>query len=388
MRAAATAALALASVTPVSGAAGSFSYVSLSDPSAICLDGSRYGFAFCPSSQSNASWSINIQGGGWCYDEVDCLGRAGSSLGSNATWPTEAKGYYCDPESNPTNTAILFYGDGASFTGYRAAGWAVPGSDTLLWFRGIRNLDASLDQLLSMGMNQATRIVLTGGSAGGLSTFLHLDHVEQRMAVQAPNARVVGQPVCGFFLDHGNDGFAPANVTYTLQMQYVYNMQNSTGSLSTTCQQALAPDSWRCIMAPHAAPFIQTPWFALQSRFDHWQLAEELFLPCMQAQPYSPPYKPSSCDAAEDAAIQDYGYDFMAQFTPLMTAGSKNGAFIDACIIHGSTNSSIDGLNNQAAFEAWYGGSSQHWWIMKCGTGPNATSAGPCDTSPVCAPFP
>ena len=39
-------------------------------------------------------------------------------------------------------------------------------------------------------------------------------------------------PVCGFFLDHGNDGFAPPNVTYTLQMQYLYDMQNASGSLS------------------------------------------------------------------------------------------------------------------------------------------------------------
>lgn len=368
--------------------AASATYITLADPTAVCLDGSRYGFAFCPSSQSNASWEINIQGGGWCYNEVDCLQRAGTALGSNATWPAEAAKYYCDPATNPTNTANMFYGDGASFTGYREEAWPVPGTSSSLWFRGIRNLDATLDRLLSMGMDQASKIVLSGGSAGGLSTFLHLDHVAARMAVQAPAARVVGMPICGFFLDHGNDGFAPANVTYTLQMQYVYNMQNSTGSLSPTCQQSLAPDSWKCIMAPHAAPFIQTPWFALQSRFDHWQLAEELFMPCIQAQPYAPPYKPSSCTGVEDAAIQQYGFDFMDQFAPLMTPGSKNGAFVDACIIHGSTNSSIDGLNNYAAFDAWYAGNSQQWWIMKCGNGPNATSAGPCDPSPICAPFP
>ena len=194
-------------------------------------------------------------------------------------------------------------------------------------------------------------------------------------------------PCKGFFLDHGNDGFAPANVTYTLQMQYVYKMQNSSGSLSTECQNALAPDSWKCIMAPYAAPFVKTPWFALQSRFDHWQLSSELFLPCMQSQPYSPPYKPSTCTAAEDAAIQKYGFDFMDQFTPLMTPSSKNGVFLDACIIHGSTNSSIDGKNSHDAFDDWLAGGKQ-WYIMKCGTGANATSAGPCDTSPICAPFP
>ena len=57
-------------------------------------------------------------------------------------------------------------------------------------------------------------------------------------------------------------------------MQYVYNMQNASGSLSSTCQTSHAPDSWKCIMAPYAAPFITTPWFAFQSRFDKWQLSE------------------------------------------------------------------------------------------------------------------
>jgi hypothetical protein len=89
---------------------------------------------------------------------------------------------------------------------------------------------------------------------------------------QAPKAVVAGEPVCGFFLDHGNDGYAPPAQTYTLQMKYVFQMQNSTGSLSPECQAALAPDAWKCIMAPHAAPYIRTPWFALQSRFDQWQL--------------------------------------------------------------------------------------------------------------------
>ena len=55
-------------------------------------------------------------------------------------------------------------------------------------------------------MSQAELIVFTGGSAGGLTVFLHLDHVAARMKTEAPNARVVGEPVCGYFLDAGNDG--------------------------------------------------------------------------------------------------------------------------------------------------------------------------------------
>lgn len=178
--------------------------------------------------------------------------------------------------------------------------------------------------------------------------------------------------------------YKPSNVTYTDEMRYVYNMQNASGSLSAECQATLAPDSWKCIMAPHAAPFITTPWFAQQSRFDHWQLANELFVPCMEAQPYAPPFKPSSCSAKDVANVKAYGPDFMSQFRPLInTPGTKNGAFLDACIIHGSSNSSIDGLNNMAAFTEWYAG-GKAWYVMMCD---GSDSAGPCDTSPICAPL-
>jgi len=187
-----------------------------------------------------------------------------------------------------------------------------------------------------------------------------------------------------FFIDTPNDGYAPANVTYTNQMKYVYQMQNASGSLSAACQASYGSDAWRCIMAPYAAPFITTPWFALQSRFDKWQLGQELFMPCMQRQAYSPPFSPNTCNATDVANIQAYGPRFMDQFRPLINSpGSKNGAFLDACIIHGSTNSSIDGVTGYAAFEQWLAG-GQAWYVMKCG---GSDSAGPCDPSTICAPF-
>ena len=180
----------------------------------------------------------------------------------------------CDPATT-LNYARLFYGDGASRSGYRQDAWTVPGNPSQkMWFRGAASFDAALDLLLDLGMSAAELIVFTGGSAGGLTVFLHLDHVAERMKTEAPNARVVGEPVCGFFIDSGNDGYAPANQTYTLQMEYVYNMQNASGSLSSACQTANGADAWKCIMAPYAAPFVTTPWFALQSRFDHWQVGD------------------------------------------------------------------------------------------------------------------
>eukprot|EP00729_Bicosta_minor_P020673 gene20673-11249_t len=50
------------------------------------LDGSPYGFFHYESSASNR-WTIYLQGGGWCYDEIDCLCRSKSSMGSSTKLP-------------------------------------------------------------------------------------------------------------------------------------------------------------------------------------------------------------------------------------------------------------------------------------------------------------
>ena len=371
-------------VQPAKAGGPTYTYMSVKSADALNLDGSRYGIAVCLSTVSKASWVFSTDGGGWCYDETSCYERASTTLGSNKTWPGEAAAMGCDP-SGTMNYARLFYGDGASRSGNVRDPVSVPGNPSQqMWFRGAASFDSALDLLLELGMSEAELIVFTGGSAGGLTVFLHLDHVAERMKTEAPKARVVGEPVCGFFLDSGNDGYQPPNVTYTLQLQYVYNMQQASGSLSQACQQAHGADAWKCIMAPYAAPFVTTPWFALQSRFDHWQLSEELFMPCMQSQPYAPPFKPNTCNATDVANIQSYGPRFMSQFRPLInTPNTKNGAFLDACIIHGSTTSTIKNVTNSEAFQQWLAGGDQ-WYIMACD---GSDEAGPCDTAKVCVPF-
>ena len=249
-----------------------------------------------------------------------------------------------------------------------------------LFFRGATNLESTLDFLFDKyELASATQLIVTGGSAGGLSTFLHLDRIAERMRAAGSAAKVVGEPVCGFFLDAGNDGSQPLNVTYPLRMKYVYNMQNASGALSRECQAVYGIDSWKCFMAPHAAKFIKTPWFALQSRTDTWQLGNIAMIPCTG--------NPLACPADQWAQIQAYSPQFMDQFLALMQPDSQNGAFLDACLIHGSTSSTIDGATNAQAFEQWLAGNKSHssWWTMECD---GSILTGPCDRGPSCEKFP
>lgn len=204
-------------------------------------------------------------------------------------------------------------------------------------------------------MRDAELIVFTGGSAGGLTVFLHLDHVAQRMRTEAPNARVVGKPVCGFFADLPTDGYTPQARSYPNNMRYVYHMQKAGPSLSTACQAFYGSDAWRCIMAPHAAQFVETPWFALQSRFDTWQLGNIAQLPCAS--------DPLKCNETMWRDMQAYGQSFMM-------------------------------LRNGEAFESWLTGNETHgnWWTQKCsGLAPAADGdpfSGPCDRAATCEKFP
>ncbi len=70
------------------------------------------------------SWIVHLEGGGWCYNEDDCVARSKTSLGSSKFWPENATFYGFlsdDKEVNPDfydwNVAFVKYCDGASFAG-------------------------------------------------------------------------------------------------------------------------------------------------------------------------------------------------------------------------------------------------------------------------------
>lgn len=109
---------------------------------------------FSPSSTGSTKWTISIDGGGWCDDEVDCLCRSKGSLGSSTKQPAEnwclcsnvndtGNGYEHD-----CNCLRLPYLDGASFSGFREKPWPVPNSTETLHFRGIKNFDAAGEHCL------------------------------------------------------------------------------------------------------------------------------------------------------------------------------------------------------------------------------------------------
>jgi hypothetical protein len=277
------------------------------------------------------------------------------------------------------NCLYMPYGDGASFSGYRAKQWEVPGSNgtQLLTFRGIKNFDATIAWALGHGLDKATDFVLTGGSAGGLSTFLHMDRASAAIKQVNPTVQVRGAPVVGYFLDHPNflhtDGGNPntkeweATANYTEKMKHIYSMQNLTfgsdGGLTSDCQTAFPNDPHYCFMSPHMQKFIKTPFYIFNSKFDAWQMGNILQIGCLCKQNSAHPSTTCSaapsanCNSAKKSAIDQYGVDFLRDLQPVI-GESQNGAFITSCICHGCdwANLAVGGKTSYQHYADWYYG--------------------------------
>lgn len=317
---------------------------------------------------------LYIKGGGWCYDEQDCLGRSASQLGSTKHLaPTFQFGGVTsdDPAVNPLmagwNHVVLWYCDGASFTGDKTEPYNVNG--TLLYFRGKRVLDAMLQTLLEdHGLNAAEEVLLSGGSAGGLSTYLHSDYVGTKLPKTVMKYK--SAPNSGFFSLHVN---AAGVALYPDEMKYVYNMQNSSGGVNAGCRQAMAGSSegWKCIFANYSYAHSTTKMFPLQSALDSWQMGNiwQGDSDCIKS-------KLSKCTPQEIADLNGYAADLMADYkrTAKWSAAGEGG-FVESCLEHVAAQGNafdsytIDGVKEVDAFTAWWlsdgtDAAAQHQYLL------------------------
>jgi len=244
---------------------------------AACLDGSAPAYYLATGSGSGANkWYIHHEGGGWCYSTPECFARSKTNLGSSKAYgktinTSKMGGYFSpDPKVNSLmynwNKVFLAYCDGASFSGNNETVTMYQGHP--LHFKGFRNLQAyKYDLDFNRKFRQATDVVISGCSAGGLATYLHLDWWREHIIHRT---KVVGLPDSGFFLDFEGPP------QYASKMRWVFAQQNSTAGLNQRCIAANKASPNKCIFAEHTAPHITTPYFPMQSVYDSWQLSNVL----------------------------------------------------------------------------------------------------------------
>eukprot|EP00294_Goniomonas_avonlea_P008479 CAMPEP_0114555252 /NCGR_PEP_ID=MMETSP0114-20121206/8651_1 /TAXON_ID=31324 /ORGANISM="Goniomonas sp, Strain m" /LENGTH=419 /DNA_ID=CAMNT_0001740367 /DNA_START=11 /DNA_END=1270 /DNA_ORIENTATION=- len=363
---------------------------------AVCLDGTPAGFYFAPAwgDAANANnWQIYFQGGGWCYDEMDCLGRSKGSLGSSTGWgPTSSMGgiMSSDCTINPDfcqfNRVHMAYCDGNSFSGNRDDPVEVNG--TKLYFRGRRIIDAVFRTLYTMGLAEAENVLLTGCSAGGLATYLHADYVGSLLGSAVSLKKYKAASISGFFLLHNTVEGLPV---YPDEMKYIFTLANSTNGLNAKCiANKTGDDQWQCNFAQESYKFIDTPFFALNSALDSWQTG------CIYtAEPVpknstqngdcgaAPGWKdcsanPEQCTTDQIKAMVQYEDDFMIAMNSSATyANPSNGAFIYSCHTHCAAQSS--GWNKFAIGGTTMQQAVSLWWAQEANDAPaNSNNYVPC----------
>jgi hypothetical protein len=260
---------------------------------ARCLDGSpqRFWHQDSTGSANTSKFYFHFMGGGWCGSMESCTSRAyepkncyrgssnvscfntnGDNDGHAFAEQMDFRDIPCingarwgggllmnDPSVNPLthdwNKIEIQYCDGGSYSGNNDTVSMVSygGHDNLpLYFRGKKNFNAVLDWLVkNKDMGNATDILVSGDSAGGLATYWHLDSFKERF----PNAHVVGAPDSGFFLADASKPSWPKG------LQWIAEQMNSTSGLDASCvADALAKGkspAVECTLPEKVAPYIR-----------------------------------------------------------------------------------------------------------------------------------
>jgi len=313
---------------------------------AKCLDGSAPGYYLSKGKLDGINkWFIYHMGGAWCSSIEDCYYRSKTLLGStNIYWPRpfydlspwgDSPGYpggyfSTNPIINPLmwnwNKVFLIYCDGGSFSGNNHTKTIY--KNTELFFRGFLNLQSYHRDLVEKhNFINATDVIISGASAGGLATFLHLDWWKSQMN---KNTKIIGLPDSGFFPDYNK-------MKFSTTMRYIFNQMNCTSGVNEKCIESNSVKS-NCFFAEYTVPHISTPFFAVQSRFDSWQIGAEL-----------------GSNQNNINEINEYGDMFYNLFTSIILKSNVNGIFLDSCFHHSMAwNIKINNKNVGTALKNFY----------------------------------
>jgi hypothetical protein len=174
---------------------------------------------------------------------------------------------------------------------------------------------------------------------------------------------------------------------YSEMMRVVVDDQNATAALLPACLEAFPAEPHLCFMSPHMVKFVESPLFLFNSKFDAWQMANDLQVPCLKT---SSPTNHTPCSAAEQSAVLGYGVDFLAALTPVLSSAPKNGGFITSCICHGCnwTGLVLEGKSSIQHYADWHQGTLQGASVTVDPRPPNGGGdlgkgwAAPCTTFP------
>lgn len=351
----------------------------VNDSNASCMDGTPPVYWITYGSGSGANkWLLSFEEGGFCnllnggYD--NCYTFAYEKKGG---YPGTTSGYFgtsniskvptnfdfnsiygnyfsrnntVNPLMYNWNMVYMHYCDGSLWLGNITD--YVISQGTKMFIRGRANVQAIINDLMNnQNFNNAQSIVVAGQSVGGVAAYNYVDYIASMFT---GSTRVVGMPDSGFFLPKN---YAPCD--YLTQMEYIYYNFSTKYSLQQSCIAEERGAPWLCQTAQYMIPYIKTPIYALQSRYD------------------SSNYDYILCDNTNQSAVYEFSNLLAAAFegTGITDPDNVNGAFLDNCPHHYYVYNlsvpepqvfqpwtdlvSTDGYSQSQAFLGWYNGDSK-----------------------------
>ncbi|CDP15690.1 unnamed protein product [Coffea canephora] len=301
---------------------------------AVCLDGSPPAYHLDRGFGAGInSWLVHIEGGGWCNNVTTCLDRKNTRLGSSKQMAKQLafSGILANkPKFNPDfynwNRVKVRYCDGSSFTGDVEA----VNPATNLHYRGARVFVAVIEDLLAKGMRNAESAVLSGCSAGGLTSILHCDSFKALLPL---GTKVKCFADAGYFINAKDvSGVQHIEAFYN----DVVNTHGSAKNLPATCTSRMKPGL--CFFPQYMAQEIRTPLFITNAAYDSWQI-KNILAPGV-ADPHGLWHNCkldiTRCSASQLQIIQGFRLEFLSAVNGLGTSSSR-GYFINGCYAHCQT---------------------------------------------------
>ena len=186
-----------------------------------------------------------------------------------------------------------------------------------------------------------------------MTVYLHLDHIADKIqSVSSSLEKIVGLADSGFFLEF-EPTITPTITNYTGMMRWLYYSMNVTIGAGNDCKLHNLDHPYRCIFSQYMSQHIAVPMFALQSRFDAWQI------PCIA----------SVVNASNNQNydyINHFGQTFVQKLETSFLKHSRNGVFLDSCYHHcGEWDQiKIDGMQQADAFDKFYHGNEINVWYQ------------------------
>ncbi|CAG9825104.1 unnamed protein product [Phaedon cochleariae] len=247
--------------------------VFLSNRSITCNDGSQAGF-YLRKSQSSKKWIIFLEGGWYCYDSHTCRNRwlKQRHFMTSSKWPEtrDVGGILSpNPKENPfwhnANHVFVPYCTSDSWSGTKP-----PSPSQLFSFMGSFVVRQVVRDLVPLGLENSTDLLLAGSSAGGTGVMINLDYVKELLheELKLTHINVRGVSDSGWFLDR--TPYMPTNKPAVEAIRK--GMELWRGKVPRRCREEYLNEPWRCYFGYRLYPSLTTELFVFQWLFDEAQM--------------------------------------------------------------------------------------------------------------------